>query len=48
MKDKLKEFEFNITAYHPDNKYTAEELMSLFIDWLKSLDMYCGGGINEL
>ncbi len=48
MKEEVKEFEFNIVAYHPENKYSVEEMNDMFIEWIESKGMFCGGGINEI
>ena len=45
---KLKEFDISMVVYHHEDKYTEEEINNMFIDWIESKGMCCGGSIREI
>jgi hypothetical protein len=45
---KTKEFEINVVVYHPENKYSEDEIMEMFVTWVESKGMFAGGGVREL
>lgn len=42
-----KEFDIEMTVYNLDNKYTAEQINDMFIEWCESKELYCGGTVEE-
>ena len=45
---KVKEFEINMVVYHPENKYSEEEIRDIFITWVESNGLFAGGRVREL
>lgn len=48
MNDEIKEFKVDMVIYSESNQYTVEEVSNMFIDWIESKGMYCGGSIEKL
>ena len=46
--EKVNEFSISMVVYHPQNKYSLEEIDSMFTKWAESKGLYVGGSIKPL
>lgn len=44
----IKEFKIDMVVYCLDNKYSEKQIFDMFMKFVESNDLYCGGSIKEL
>lgn len=44
----MREFEIKMVILDSNNEHTVESINDLFIEWIESLELSCGGSVIEL